>query len=647
MIEQSWLNALPYGILITDAQLRVMQVNRWLAERLPQVESYLGHPLAEAFPELSERSLLAAFELTLQEGRTTQLPNSLYGYFVRLPAEGASGLEAMPQSATIAPLRAGDAICGTLTVIEDVTQRLLTERQLEREIDKMTALHEVDRALATLDLDDCLQTIVDRTRSLFAAGASTLFLIENDRLVAAAVAGGDRASVGRSMPMGQGIVGWAATHQVPVLAPDVVSDGRYFAFDTRSRCEMAAPLLLAGGCLGVINVESSLINTFDAMSMDTLELLAARAAAAIHNARLHAAEREQRTLADTLRNIGLSLAAELNPDAILDTLLDHVARVVPYDTASVMILDPGSGRVRIARQRGYERFGVEGMVAEFDVPLSSLANLAKMAGEQQPQVVPRTADDPDWRQTDLAAHIQSWAGAPIVARGQVLGMLSLDKGEPGFYTLELAQRLAAFAAQAGLAMENARLYAEQQRLAVTDSLTGIANRRRFDQELARELQRGSRFNRCTALVLMDLDDFKSFNDHYGHQSGDEVLRALAELVRRQVRSIDTAARYGGEEFVVILPESNTTAACLTAERLRLMVAQMPLQLAAWAEQVAAERVTISLGVAVAPQHADTPAGLVQAADVALYAAKRDGKNRVKLFDGPAPEGPFRPVSTTD
>src|SRR5206468_3912609 len=150
--------------------------------------------------------------------------------------------------------------------------------------------------------------------------------------------------------------------------------------------------------------------------------------------------------ADNLRNIGLSLSAELNPDAILDTLLDHVAQVVPYDTASVMMLDPRSGRVRMARQRGYERFGVAHLVAQFDEPLARLDNLAVMAREQQPQVVPRTRADPAWRPSELAAHIESWAGAPIVARGQVLGLLSLDKTEPGFYTLELARRLAAFAA---------------------------------------------------------------------------------------------------------------------------------------------------------------------------------------------------------
>ena len=462
-----------------------------------------------------------------------------------------------------------------------------------------------------------------------------MFLIDGERLVAAAAAGGDQSGLGGSMPLGQGIVGWAATHREPVLAPDVVSDGRYFAYDAKSRSEMAAPLLLAGGCLGVIIVESSRVNASDAQSMETLESLAARAATAIHNARLHKAEREQRTLADNLRNIGLGLAAELDPDAILDTLLEHVAQVVPYDSAAVMILEPATGRVRIARQRGYDQFGVAHLVPEFNLPLADIRNLALMAQDQRPQVVADTLKDAYWRPGILTGHIRSWAVAPIVARGQVLGLLSLDKTEPGFYTLDMAERLAAFAAQAGLALENARLYAAQQRLATTDSLTGLANRRYLDQELARELLRAGRFNRCTALVMMDLDDFKNFNDQYGHQVGDDVLRALADLLSRHVRSIDTAARFGGEEFVLILPECDQAAACTTAERLRQLVADMPLQLSAWAARPASGRVTISLGVALAPQHATAATALLQAADVALYTAKRAGKNQVTLFQGQA------------
>src|SRR5215831_3798306 len=99
MISQTWLDALPFGILITDAELRLQQVNSWLLDRMPGAAQLLGQPLAPAFPELVERSLMAAYELTLQSGRPTYLPNSLYGSFLRLPPEPGRGLESMPQSA--------------------------------------------------------------------------------------------------------------------------------------------------------------------------------------------------------------------------------------------------------------------------------------------------------------------------------------------------------------------------------------------------------------------------------------------------------------------------------------------------------------------------------------------------------------------
>jgi diguanylate cyclase (GGDEF)-like protein len=261
-----------------------------------------------------------------------------------------------------------------------------------------------------------------------------------------------------------------------------------------------------------------------------------------------------------------------------------------------------------------------------------------MAEHLQPLVISRTRDDPTWVVTTMSQHIASWAGAPIIARGQLLGFLSLDNVVPGFYSQDMAERLAVFAAQAGLALENARLYAEQQKLATTDGLTGLANRRYFDVELARELQRAERHKRSTALMMIDLDDFKLYNDQYGHPAGDDLLRAIAVMLGQYVRTLDTAARYGGEEFVLILPETQAEAACGAAERLRELVAQLPLT-----PDNAAARVTISLGVAVAPMHGLTPPELVQAADRALYAAKRAGKNRSCLYqEAPAPGVAFRP-----
>jgi diguanylate cyclase (GGDEF)-like protein len=639
MMSQAVLDTLPFGVLLTDADLVVVQVNLWLADRLSMpAAALIARPLAAAFPELAERSLLAAFDLARNDGRTVRLPASLYTYFLKLSSQTGDKQADMPQSATIAPLFVDGRVVGTLTLIEDETQRLLNERQLQRQIDKMTALHEVDHALATLDLDACLQTIAERSRILFGGQNSALLMRRDGQLAVVAATGYEQPVLGKAIGEGEGITGWVVNHQTAVLAPDVSRDPRYFELDSRTRSEMAAPLMLRDVCIGVINVESYNLDAFDADDMDTMEWLATRAAAAIHNAQLHTAEREQRTLADTLRNIGLTLSTELNPDAILDTLLDHVARVVPYDSASVLMLDQRTGRVRIARERGYDRFGVTDSIPRFEVPMADFANLVHMAEHLQPLVIGRTRDDAAWVVTTMSRHIESWAGAPIIARGQLLGFLSLDNVVPGFYSQELAERLAVFAAQAGLALENARLYAEQQKLATTDGLTGLANRRFFDIELARELQRADRHKRPTSLIMIDLDDFKSYNDRYGHPAGDDLLRSIAVMLGQYVRTLDTAARYGGEEFVLILPETQADAACGAAERLRELVAQLPLT-----PESAATRVTISLGVAVAPIHGMTPPELVKAADQALYAAKRAGKNRSCLYEiAPAPGLVFRP-----
>ncbi len=625
VFSQALLDSFPVGLLLTDADLVVRQLNRWLRDRLDSdSEKLLGQPLAQAFPELEERSLLAAYDLVRESRTSLRLSSSTYRYFVRLPAAANSGLTEMPQGTTLVPLLVDDAFVGVLTMIEDLTERVGTELQLQREIDKLTALHAIDHALATLDLPACLQIIVERTRSLFQAENAALLMLDGDRLRVAADAGYPRSYVGDTIAANAGISGWVATHQVSVLVPDVGQDARYIGMDPRIQSEMTTPLLVQGVCLGALNVESRRLDAFTEADVDLLETLGTQAAAAIHNARLHTAEREQRLLADTLRDITLILSAELNPEAILDVLLDHVARVTPYDSANIMLYEPRLGRVHMGRSRGYDERGLQSQANAFSVPLAEYANLARMFQTRRPAVVADTAADPEWIATELGGHIRSWAGAPIVARGQLLGFLSLDKQEPNFYTPVMAERLATFAAAAGLALENARLYAEQQRLAITDGLTGVANRRQFDQVLLRELHRSRRFGRPLGLIMVDIDDFKQFNDAHGHLAGDEVLKSLALLLSQSVRAMDSVARYGGEEFAVVLPETDSEAACQVAERLREVVALLPLA-------AGGGPVTISLGVAVTHAPDGPPEAVIHAADTALYQAKRTGKNRVVLY----------------
>ena len=156
--------------------------------------------------------------------------------------------------------------------------------------------------------------------------------------------------------------------------------------------------------------------------------------------------------------------------------------------------------------------------------------------------------------------------------------------------------------------------------AFTDHLTGLANRRRFERQLEREVGRVLRFERPFTLLMIDIDNFKNLNDTFGHDAGDDAIRRISRVLREGTRGIDLAARIGGEEFAVLLVETGQTAGLEVAERLRVAIKAL--------ETPSGARITSSIGVAECPTDAQTASGILKAADVALYEAKRSGRDRV-------------------
>ena len=246
------------------------------------------------------------------------------------------------------------------------------------------------------------------------------------------------------------------------------------------------------------------------------------------------------------------------------------------------------------------------------------------ASRQRREPVLRRSLDPA-RDPDLVAALPDAVNAvvvPLIADGEHVGTLVAEAGRArgralAAHTLEVVMQ---FAAHAALSLRNATLLAEIERFANTDGLTGLANRRVFDEMLVRELARADRTGEPLSLLVLDVDHFKKVNDVHGHQAGDEVLRHVGVALGTVGRITDLPARFGGEEFVILLPACAPDEAVTVAERYRAGIAAPGGPVS----------VTASAGVATFPLHASDARSLLAAADEALYAAKGDGRDRTVL-----------------
>jgi diguanylate cyclase (GGDEF)-like protein/PAS domain S-box-containing protein len=220
---------------------------------------------------------------------------------------------------------------------------------------------------------------------------------------------------------------------------------------------------------------------------------------------------------------------------------------------------------------------------------------------------------------------------PILAQGETLGIVHFQSTDetPRMDASELSFKTT-FAAQVGLSIANIRLRDALRTQSVRDALTGLYNRRYLEETLEREVQRAARAAQSLGLLMIDLDHFKNFNDTYGHDAGDAVLRETALFLAKGIRAEDFVCRFGGEEFVVILPTADLESSRARGERLRLKMRELTIMY----QGKSLGMVTISVGVAVLPEHGRSPKELMAAADAALYQAKRGGRDVVVVASAP-------------
>ncbi|HZT59217.1 MAG TPA: sensor domain-containing diguanylate cyclase [Pyrinomonadaceae bacterium] len=228
------------------------------------------------------------------------------------------------------------------------------------------------------------------------------------------------------------------------------------------------------------------------------------------------------------------------------------------------------------------------------------------------------------------------AVVPIIYHDRTLGVLMVASDDPErVWQDSEVMLLRTVADQVAVAVNHGRLYQQMQRQALTDSLTSCFNRRFFEIQLERDLHLATRMRQPVSLIFLDIDKFKTVNDTHGHAAGDAALRMIANVMREELRGVDTAARYGGEEFAIILPQAGPDGALVVAERLRARVEAT--------EFPCVGHITASFGVATFPLHASSRELLVTTADRALYQAKRTGRNRVcSPADLPLEEMPALP-----
>jgi diguanylate cyclase (GGDEF)-like protein len=339
-------------------------------------------------------------------------------------------------------------------------------------------------------------------------------------------------------------------------------------------------------------------------------------------------ELEYRThLAQSLQSF-LERISSTDPDKTYNLILTHSRELLQAERASLWVFDEGSNEIILRAAAGFVDAqkdvgrlrigeGISGQVLESGQPLivdnMLAAGLTAAPAERNYKT-------------------NSFISYPITMGGRKIGVLNVtDKAGGGSFDSVDLGLLDVIGPQIAVALERAEWQERAmqfQLMSITDPLTGLLNRRYLEERLTEELNRSKRYSYPMSCLMIDIDDFKSYNDRNGHQAGDVALKITAHSLKAALRSADIACRYGGEEFCVLLPQTSLNEAGVIAERMRQKVTETDYP---YGKSQPRGTVSISIGISTFGKHIDTPDSVIAAADRALYNAKHLGKNRIEFY----------------
>jgi len=492
---------------------------------------------------------------------------------------------------------------------------------------QLEVLNEIGRiATSDLELRPMLQGITDALARHFGWELVALISIDHDRSVfvceALTARVETRVFVGYTHPIGSGVVGQVAATEQPVLIDDARTCVNYIQTTPGVLSEICVPIKHKGRVVAVLNIESKHLGAFHS-ALPLLMMVADQIAGAIAFARAYAETREWARLMEMLSEVSRTALEETDLESLLDRVVRYIYDRFPMEVVTIVMYEPD--------QQRFVQTAAAGEITLVDQDHAPVTRglIGRCITTGTTQLASDVRSDPDYIQ--LNPRVVAELAVPIRCEGEILGAMNLESASADVFRSANVLGFEAFADQVAGAirmasmkrrLEQANL--ELQRLSTTDSLTGLANRRSFDDRFQDEWRRAIRSRSPASLLFIDVDSFKAYNDLHGHQQGDTCLREIATALRGALhRATDFVARYGGEEFAVLLTDTNSEDALRVGEILRSTIQQLGMTHEASPNQV----VTISVGCATAtPLNGSTPEQLMRRADDALYNAKRDGRN---------------------